>query len=69
MVNKHRGMSFVPVNGPVTSKPKFQGEIPGWVFKLGEEGLGYYVEADRVRTVLLYPEVVPWASTRPAVMD
>ena len=37
-LRKHRGKSFVAVNGPVSSKPKFQGERPGWVFKLGAEG-------------------------------
>ena len=56
---KHAGKAFVPVGGPATSKPKFEGERPGWVFKLGDQGLGYYVDTGRVRTVLLYREVVP----------
>ena len=68
-LSKHRGKSFVPVNGPITSKPKFQGERLGWVFKVGEEGLGYYAEGGTVRTVHLFPEVVSWASTRPTLIN
>ena len=32
-------------------------------------GLGYYLDTSRVRTVLLYPEVVPGGATQPAVLD
>ena len=68
-LKKHEGKTFVPVGGPVTSKPKFQGEKPGWVFKLGEQGLGYYIDVGRVRNVFLFLEVVPWGGTQPAVIE
>jgi HSP20 family molecular chaperone IbpA len=31
-----------PVSGAFTPSEKFKGKAPGYVFKLGEEGLGYY---------------------------
>ena len=66
---QHAGKTFVKVGGPVSSKSKFQGEKPGWVFELGGEGLGYYPDVGRVRTVYLFPEMVPWGGTQPAVIE
>ena len=57
------------MGGPVTSKSKFQGEKPGWLFKPGSEGLGYYTDAGRVLTVHLFPEVAPWGGAQPAIID
>ena len=40
---KHAHSSFVPVRCKKPSQSsKFEGERPGWVFKLGGTGLGYY---------------------------
>jgi len=37
-----------PVQGMFTASKKFMGHVPGYVFKLGEEGLGYYNDSDEV---------------------
>ena len=60
---------FVPVGGPVAAKPKFQEEKPGWVFKLGAAGLGYYIDDGIVRAIYLFPEVAPWGGARPAAIE
>ena len=69
MVKKHQGKSFVLVGEPVASKPKFQGERPGSVFKLGAEGLGYDIDAERVRAIHIFLEVAPWVGARPAPIE
>ena len=62
--NAHR--SFVPVRCKKLSKTsKFEGERPGWVFKLGGAGLGYYRDVGYVHTVRLHAAVVPGGSTVP----
>ena len=43
-LEKHKYNEFVAASGgeAVTKKIKFEGERPGWVFKRGLKGLGYY---------------------------
>ena len=55
--------------GPVNKKPNFEGEKPGWVFKLGDRGLGYYQDVGRVQKVYLYPEVAPSGGTLPVTLE
>ena len=65
-LSKNARKSFVPVRCTKPSKtPKFEGERPGWVFKLGGAGLGYYRDVGYVHTVQLHHAVVPGGSTTP----
>ena len=54
------GRDFVaaaPKKQPKASR--FEGEKPGWVFKLGDRGLGYYPDKPQFLAVSLVQEVCP----------
>ena len=52
-IKKHANKSFVPVlSKRVTKASKFDGAKPGWVFKTGDSGLGYYRDSGSQRTQL-----------------
>ena len=49
----HANDTFVPVKTKrITKTSKFEGAKPGWVFKTGECGLGYYRDNGGLRTQL-----------------
>ena len=49
----HANVSFVPTkNKRITKQSKFDGARPGWVFKSGDQGLGYYRDNGGLRTQL-----------------
>ena len=52
-----------------TKASKFQGQRAGWVFKLGEQGLGYYVDSRPRHTVHLYPLIVPAGGASPIELE
>ena len=43
-LREHAGLPFVPAQAPKArpKKSKFEGARPGWCFKTGDHGLGYY---------------------------
>ena len=49
----HANDAFVPVKiKRITKASKFDGAKPGWVFKTGDSGLGYYRDSGGLRTHL-----------------
>ena len=68
---KHAAAEFVAVpNKTVTKKSKFEEEKPGWVFKLGEAGLGYYRDREgRGVTVSLAEAIRPTSDTPAASLS
>ena len=56
----HATMEFVAVpNKTVTTRPKIEGAKPGWVFKLGEKGLGYYRDRGGLVAVVSRAQAFP----------
>ena len=66
-LRRHSTHDFVAVAATKGSKKsKFEGEKPGFVFKLGDRGLGYYRDAGRqVITISLAAAPLPPPATRP----
>ena len=66
-LQQHAASEFVAVpNKKVTKKPKFQGEKPGWLFKLGAQGLGYYRDRGGLVMVVSIAQAIQPATSLPA---
>ena len=67
---KHQHDEFVPVKNPRPTKTsKFLGLRVGWVFKTGEQGLGYYRDKPCVSVVSLYDLLVPAHQCKPVKLS
>jgi hypothetical protein len=61
-LKEHAGKHFVPaapLKNPKSKESRFEGERPGWVFKLGDRGLGYYSDKQLPSAVSLAGEIWP----------
>ena len=66
-LTKNASLAFVAVpNKTVTKKSKFEGPRPGWVFKFGDEGLGYYRDYGGMVVQVALEKEIPLATKLPA---
>ena len=66
-MDKHRGEDFVAAAGPKhrTRESKFEGARPGYVFKLGPSGLGYYRDTGKQRVEMCLEAAIRPLSQHP----